>query len=317
MGLVMILKWIVWQIIKVLSLTLCVCVFASICLLILILRLLLEFRTSNPKYNVMELTFRCWTCFLLFEIAVESNGNLFVNYSRKSCSMERTSPEKCFNISQRSRWLSTARSGCTASSSETATTSMADACLLKMRVNSSTSGSCNEISRSSNIGTPVNSNGSQRSFGFGKSFNISDDAKFELLEDSQDPFAFDEDDFKPSKWDMLSGKQKVPQTKKCRVTYRGLEDGCLSQLMTSQQESSNRESNELHEISCPAEISCSDAINNENSNLLADCLLNAVKVFPWYKSIWSHHIFNEPFKLPWSISRCYLLKVGLTSVYLV
>lgn len=209
---------------------------------------------------------------------VESNGNLFVNYSRKSCSMERTSPEKCFNISQRSRWLSTARSGCTASSSETATTSMADACLLKMRVNSSTSGSCNEISRSSNIGTPVNSNGSQRSFGFGKSFNISDDAKFELLEDSQDPFAFDEDDFKPSKWDMLSGKQKVPQTKKCRVTYRGLEDGCLSQLMMTQQESSNRESNELHEISCPAEISCSDAINNENSNLLADCLLNAVKV---------------------------------------
>ncbi|CBI35691.3 unnamed protein product, partial [Vitis vinifera] len=209
---------------------------------------------------------------------LESNGNLFVNYSRKSCSMERTSPEKCFNISQRSQWLSTARSGCTASSSETATTSMADACLLKMRVNSSTSGSCNEISRSSNLGTPVNSNGSQRSFGFGKSFNISDDAKFELLEDSQDPFAFDEDDFKPSKWDMLSGKQKVPQTKKCRVTYRGLEDGCLSQLMTSQQESSNRESNELHEISCPAEISCSDAINNENSNLLADCLLNAVKV---------------------------------------
>lgn len=209
---------------------------------------------------------------------VESNGNLFVNYSRKSCSMERTSPEKCFNISQRSRWLSTARSGCTASSSETATTSMADACLLKMRVNSSTSGSCNEISRSSNIGTPVNSNGSQRSFGFGKSFNISDDTKFELLEDSQDPFAFDEDDFKPSKWDMLSGKQKVPQTKKCRVTYRGLEDGCLSQLMMTQQESSNRESNELHEISCPAEISCSDAINNENSNLLADCLLNAVKV---------------------------------------
>ncbi|KAL6333594.1 hypothetical protein AAG906_028779 [Vitis piasezkii] len=209
---------------------------------------------------------------------VESNGNLFVNYSRKSCSMERTSPEKCFNISQRSRWLSTARSGCTASSSETATTSMADACLLKMRVNSSTSGSCNEISRSSNIGTPVNSNGSQRSFGFGKSFNISDDAKFELLEDSQDPFAFDEDDFKPSKWDMLSGKQKVPQTKKCRVTYRGLEDGCPSQLMMTQQESSNRESNELHEISCPAEISCSDAINNENSNLLADCLLNAVKV---------------------------------------
>lgn len=209
---------------------------------------------------------------------VESNGNLFVNYSRKSCSMERTSPEKCFNISQRSRWLSTARSGCTASSSETATTSMADACLLKMRVNSSTSGSCNEISRSSNIGTPVNSNGSQRSFGFGKSFNISDDTKFELLEDSQDPFAFDEDDFKPSKWDMLSGKQKVPRTKKCRVTYRGLEDGCLSQLMMTQQESSNRESNELHEISCPAEISCSDAINNENSNLLADCLLNAVKV---------------------------------------
>ncbi|KAJ9690405.1 hypothetical protein PVL29_012853 [Vitis rotundifolia] len=209
---------------------------------------------------------------------VESNGNLFLNHSRKSCSTERTSPEKCFNISQRSRWLSTTRSGCTASSSETATTSMADAGLLKMRVNPSTSGSCNEISRSSNIGTPVNSNGSQRSFGFGKSFNISDDAKFELLEDSQDPFAFDEDDFKPSKWDMLSGKQKVSRTKKCRVTYRGLEDGCLSQLMMTQQESSNRESNELHEISCPAEISCSDAINNENSNLLADCLLNAVKV---------------------------------------
>ena len=211
---------------------------------------------------------------------MESNGNLFSNYSRKSRSIERTSPEKCFNISQNSRWWSTARPGHTTSSSEAATTSMADACLSKMRVSSSTSGSCNEMSRSSNTGTPVNSNGSQRSFGFGKISNISDDAKFELLEDSQDPFAFDEDDFKPSKWDVLSGKQKVSQTKKGRATYRGLEDGCLSQLRMTQQESSNRESSKLHDISCPAETSCSDAVNNENSNLLADCLLNAVKVFP-------------------------------------
>lgn len=243
------------------------------------LKLLLAFRTSVPKYNVMEFAFRCKNYVLVFKIAVESNGNFLVNHYGKSCSMERTSLEKCFNMPQNSRLLSTSRSGCTTSSSETATTSRDETCSLKMRFNSCTSSLCDEMSRNSN-NAPVNSNGLQRSFGLGKISNVSDDAKFELLEDSQDPFAFDEDDFKPSKWDVLSGKRKVSQTKKYRVTYRGLEDGCLSELMMTKQDLSNRESNELPEISCPAESACSDAVNNETSDLLADCLLNSVKVFP-------------------------------------
>jgi hypothetical protein len=150
---------------------------------------------------------------------------------------------------------------------------MSDTCSLKIRVSSSTSGSLGGTSRGSNSGTFVTDNGSSKQFGPGKRPSFLEDAKLELLENSQDPFAFDEDEFEPSKWDLLSGKQKTSQSRKIGVAYRELEDGCQSQLLMSQQESSNDGNNHGREFSCP------NAVDEEGSRLLADCLLTAVKVF--------------------------------------
>lgn len=202
---------------------------------------------------------------------MDSNETLSINSSRKWCSTGRTSSQKSFNISGNSPLLPTTQFDYSISGSETTSTSMNDTCSLKMRVTSSMSGSCNGTSKRSSSGIFVTDNGSSKNFGCGKRPNDTEDAKLELLE-NRDPFAFDEDDFEPSKWDLLSGKEKTSQTRKSRVPYRELEDGCQSQRLMSQQESSNGENNFSQELSCPV------AADEEGSSLLADCLLTAVKV---------------------------------------
>ncbi|CAK9152507.1 unnamed protein product [Ilex paraguariensis] len=200
---------------------------------------------------------------------VDSSEVVSISSAVRGCSMEQTAACKSLNLSHNSKWLSAGQSGYSKTSSKT-TLSVADTCLLKMRVNCSTSDSCSGPSSTSNIGKRVGKNGSRMKFGFGEGPKV--DTKLELLEDSLDPFAFDEDDFRPTKWDILSGRQIVSQTQKSRAAGEGHEDGFQSLLMLSQQESSNMENHH----SC--EASCSSALSNEKSNLLADCLLTAVKV---------------------------------------
>ncbi|KAI8009174.1 hypothetical protein LOK49_LG07G01033 [Camellia lanceoleosa] len=141
-----------------------------------------------------------------------------------------------------------------------------------MRVNSSTFGSCSGTSRSSHSGSPINSNGSTMEFGLGKRCKVAEDPSFELLEDSQDPFAFQDDEFEPSKWDLLSRRKKASKSRSNRTMLRKHEDRCQPQLMLSQEESSNLENHH-------SDVSCSSTLDEEKSNLLADCLLIAVKVF--------------------------------------
>ncbi|KAL5715600.1 hypothetical protein ACHQM5_017400 [Ranunculus cassubicifolius] len=87
------------------------------------------------------------------------------------------------------------------------------------------------------------------------------------LEESQDPFAFDEDEFAPSKWERLS---TIP---KKRGTIREVGDD--SKLRLSVGESSN--SKTCH--SCEVTPSCSpSSVEVEDPILLGDCLLAAVKV---------------------------------------
>lgn len=161
----------------------------------------------------------------------ESRGNGDENLA--SCSSE-----KSYNVSQKGRWLSNIRFSCTTSSLATA----------------STSSSCS--------GTRVKKKT--------KRPNFDEETNFELLEESQDPFAFDDVD-EPTKWDKLFREKKAPQTRKRRIKYR--EESALQfQLMSSQEESSNVENHH----SC--EISNSTSTNEEYSNLVADCLLTAVKV---------------------------------------
>ncbi|GMH19518.1 hypothetical protein Nepgr_021359 [Nepenthes gracilis] len=145
---------------------------------------------------------------------------------------------------------------------------MTSNCLVKMTL-SSAPGSCNLTLKSSEGGASINDGNFRNKLNLGKMPYSIADGKFENLEDSQDPFAFDEDEFEPSRWDVLYGKPKVFRKQKIS---KSLEDGGLSKPVLSQEESSNEDKNRS------SQTSCSSAFDEESSNLLDDCLLTSVKV---------------------------------------
>ncbi|XP_031250800.1 uncharacterized protein LOC116108712 [Pistacia vera] len=227
---------------------------------------------------------------LITDCKENSNEVIFISSSKSFSSTELISSEKSFCVSQNSRWLSTDRLGHSESNSETTTTLMNDSCILKMRSRSSLSTSCSGTPRSSDSG-PLSGNGPRTKFDPAERPNSRKDDKCGPFEDSEDPFAFDADDFEPSKWDLLSGKHKKPQTKKSGVICRDLEDECQYEMMMSQPESRNGEKHQLRSGNglnhqplsnggnlFSQESSCSLVDDKENSDLLADCLLTAVKV---------------------------------------
>lgn len=182
------------------------------------------------------------------------------------------------------------------SNSETATKLMNDSCIQKIRSRPFLSTSFSGTPQSSDSGRPISGNGSRTKFGpAGKPNNRKDD-KCGFYEDSEDPFAFDADEFEPTKWDLLSRKHKKPQTKKSGEMCRDLQDGCQYQMLMNQQESRNGENHQLQSSNglnhqplsnwgnnFSQESSCSHVDDRENSTLLADCLLTAVKVIPTYR----------------------------------
>ncbi|CAA0819729.1 WAPL (Wings apart-like protein regulation of heterochromatin) protein [Striga hermonthica] len=128
----------------------------------------------------------------------------------------------------------------------------ADTLLLKLRAESSKSGMCGGTSRESDRMVRTSGNSGM---------------------DGQDPFMFDEDDCEPSKWDVMSGSSNKPLSQGNRQSGSRLGFESHPVLVASQQESNDvgyRHSQEA---------SCSSAFDDDNkSNLLADCLLTAVKV---------------------------------------
>ncbi|XP_058196758.1 wings apart-like protein 2 [Rhododendron vialii] len=214
---------------------------------------------SNGTHNHSEM-------LLLTDRKEGGDEIISISSSLRCSSIDGTSSQKSFRLSQNSRWLSTGRSEVSKPTSETMTSSEAGTFLLKMRVDSSTS--------SSSSGAPVKGNDSKLKFSLGKKCKVAEDTNFKLLEDSVDPFAFQEDEFEPSKWDLLSGVGsvgKLSEAQNRKAAYREKEIGCQSQLILSQQESSNGENPY-------SGASCSSALVEEKSNLLAECLLTAVKV---------------------------------------
>ncbi|EEF43242.1 conserved hypothetical protein [Ricinus communis] len=207
----------------------------------------------------------------------DRNEIIYISSSTSLCGSERTSSEKSFNKSQKS----ISQFSFPSSSSDTTATIMNDACQVRMRIHSSTSSSCSGTRRSTNSGTPSTSNGLRTKFGLPERTNCTKSTKYDLLEDSLDPYAFDEDEFQPSKWDLLSGKQTKSRSQNCAVTSRALEDGCQYRPM-SQEESNNSENSEqkARNVEChPSQKnSCSNASEEEHFSLMADCLLTAVKV---------------------------------------
>ncbi|KAK7362875.1 hypothetical protein VNO77_05000 [Canavalia gladiata] len=191
----------------------------------------------------------------------KENKALSISSSRKYHGAERASSVKSSIASQNSRLLTCAQLESSLPISETPSTSTTDTYSLKMRVSSSTSGSCG-ASKNAYCKTSMIQNSTRKNVRFMESTPVI------ILDDSQDPFAFDEDDIAPSKWDLLSGKQKKSRSKKHEVGNREFENECQSQTNVSQQEISNGDSN----------CSSSDVGDEEASSLLTDCLLTAVKV---------------------------------------
>uniref|UniRef100_A0A1D1YY17 Wings apart-like n=1 Tax=Anthurium amnicola TaxID=1678845 RepID=A0A1D1YY17_9ARAE len=85
---------------------------------------------------------------------------------------------------------------------------------------------------------------------------------------SHDPFAFDEDELGPSKWEMLATRKETSERSQSMVVYRELENA--PELLSSNPEST-KEANRNSDNSCPSAA-------EEDTNLLEDCLLTAVKV---------------------------------------
>ncbi|KAK7400542.1 hypothetical protein VNO78_11751 [Psophocarpus tetragonolobus] len=192
----------------------------------------------------------------------KENEILSISSSRNYHGAERASSVKSSNASQISRILTCNWLESSSSISETPSTSTSNTCSLKMRVSSSTSGSCSGASKSSYHKTSTIQNS------FRKNVRFMEDTPVVILDDSQDPFAFDEDDIAPSKWDLLSGKQKKSHSKKHVVANKEFQNECQSCINVSQQELSNGD----------AKSFSSDVADEKDSSLLADCLLTAVKV---------------------------------------
>ena len=165
------------------------------------------------------------------------------------CDMEREYSVMSFNLSRTNQLLTCTWLESSLSVSETPSTSMTYNHSPNMRVNSSKFGSCSGATWGSDCKTSL--------------------IQVEISDDSQDPFAFDEDDIAPSKWKLVSGKQRKSCSKKYEVTSREFEDGCLSQTNVSRRELNNVDVN----------YSSSYIGDGEGCRLLTDCLLTAVKVF--------------------------------------
>lgn len=221
------------------------------------------------------------------KFSVDNSEVIVAGSSRTSSSSRLASSEKSFNASQDPFWLFD-QPGRTDSNSETTTTSLNDNGLLKMSTRFSFSGLRGG-------GSPVSNNGSKAKLGLVGSPIRRKDDKYEFLEDSEDPFAFDEGAFEVSKWDKMYGKEKKPRKKKSKAVNRNLEELDPYQIIVRQEETTNGENcRQLSSIGgncqksydgghhCSRESTSSCEADEEKSTLLADCLLTAVKVFPIY-----------------------------------
>ncbi|KAF6155795.1 hypothetical protein GIB67_039126 [Kingdonia uniflora] len=205
---------------------------------------------------------------------------------------------KSFRLSQKRQRSSNSPSVYSVSTSETTSVFIDDVYSTRKDDNPSTSGSYNGTSQTANGGVIRKRSCSKMNLGLGRtrhsskkfencnSYNggvkmdvgpgkrpcVMESSKYITIEDSQDPFAFDENEFEPTKWDKLSKSSGGSQSQKNGVMVRVVEDEYQAELMTSQLESSNGD----HNRSC--EIPCSPLVSDENFTLLADCLLTAVKV---------------------------------------
>ncbi|KAC9975343.1 hypothetical protein E3N88_45006 [Mikania micrantha] len=192
---------------------------------------------------------------------VDSNEVLCISSSIENCSMDRVSSQKTSDVSQKNRSSFQNQPG----SSKSDPISGFNSSLIKTKPKFSTFKSSSGTSGGSLINV-------------GKKAGTSQLTKFNF-EDSQDPFgcedpfAFGEEEEELTKWDMLSGKNMPPSQKTSSAVEEDGDQGSQFDLMMlSQQDSTNVEPHDS------PQASCSHVNDDEKFDLLADCLLAAVKV---------------------------------------
>ncbi|KAF3796193.1 Wings apart-like protein-like protein [Nymphaea thermarum] len=104
-----------------------------------------------------------------------------------------------------------------------------------------------------------------------KLHNLANDTKAETDDKNHDPFAFDEDDIEPTKWEaLLSTKKKPSQTAHSKMSKCNMNNGEETELTRD-----NHEACEGNSISLP---NADSSTTDETADLLGECLLTAVKV---------------------------------------
>lgn len=170
------------------------------------------------------------------------------------------------SMSQNSQRLLDTQTMYPVSSSDASSLSTVDTCLLKLSTSSSNSGSISGGSKRFSLVA--------NDFGFREKVEASKGGR-SAFEDSDDPFAFDEEALQPSRWDVLFQKNKVTKTQNGRKLLRKVEEKIQPERLMSQQDSLNDESN-------ASQSSFSVKFDDkERSGFIAECLLSAIKVRPY------------------------------------
>ncbi|GAB2231434.1 hypothetical protein Droror1_Dr00010441 [Drosera rotundifolia] len=231
----------------------------------------------------------------------DCTGDSSVQASRESSSNGGSFSERGSDVADISLRLSSSRFSSLSLSCETSASTRDGVSTTKICPNNPSSGSFSFSSRSSDDGAPMANGYSSRKQ---VSCNVGSHIEYNL-DDSQDPFAFDEVDYEPSKWDVLSGRKKRDlQKPNGRLTVRGIKSTCMSETQSVEEEPNTREFKKRM-IKMPqrkdadvcasqsllsqedtsvrgnahsSQTSCSSVVSAESTTLLADCLLTAVKV---------------------------------------
>ncbi|KAI4371079.1 hypothetical protein MLD38_019352 [Melastoma candidum] len=211
----------------------------------------------------------------------DSCDDLVSRAVERCCSLGSKSSKKSIELSQDTQCRLDVSSRCLSSSSEVATSSGSGGFSSKLRFGSSMNSRGDTSKHLNGICSTSTTKGLHYTGSNGKKQNLSMDPILES-DCSEDPFAFDDGEFKPTKWDLQYGKKKPRKSKSSRLAKREANDVSLLKPRRTQ-DSDNVGYNHQEESGNPnahlsEEASSSGSIREEDFGLLSDCLLSGVKV---------------------------------------
>ncbi|XP_042378284.1 wings apart-like protein 2 [Zingiber officinale] len=141
---------------------------------------------------------------------------------------------------------------------------------LKTKINCSASRMISNSTSSQWISIKTNG-ASMNSDSSSKRPHLQKDAKVNCEVDMDDPFAFDEGDLEPSKWELLAKSKGKIQDRRCDLATKEPMNGCELSVISTDDMLSQLTNEEAHQSNATSEI-------NEDLSLVDDCLLTSVKV---------------------------------------